>query len=281
MDGQSLELLQVRKGFVLVARVVSYLIYFYLIVVEIILLIGFFLLLFGANPSAGFTQWAYRNLDRVMAPFRGIFTPIQIGTTSDDVAAVFDTSVLFAMIVYGILAMLLGALTRWVSQRLRYLDAAEAEAERRERLERVTADEQASRVAPTTTATTTDPPMSGAPQRLTGRCSSECAALWVPIEPRTTSATDHAFVFDVYVTLMMPTYAMANRVTAPTISTVPRMPRSRPALAMPLLSGERLPASIAASSLLPIHHANGPKTPEAAMARMPRTRTAVALLFSG
>ena len=163
MAGQSLELLQVRKGFVLVARVVSYLIYFYLIVVEIILLIGFFLLLFGANPSAGFTQWAYRNLDRVMAPFRGIFTPIQIGTTSDDVAAVFDTSVLFAMIVYGILAMLLGALTRWVSQRLRYLDAAEAEAERRERLERITADEQASRVAPTTTATTTDPPMSGAP----------------------------------------------------------------------------------------------------------------------
>ncbi len=156
-------MLQVRKGFVLVARVVSYLIYFYLIVVEIILLIGFFLLLFGANPSAGFTQWAYRNLDRVMAPFRGIFTPIQIGTTSDDVAAVFDTSVLFAMIVYGILAMLLGALTRWVSQRLRYLDAAEAEAERRERQERMAADEQASRVAPTTTATTTDPPMSGAP----------------------------------------------------------------------------------------------------------------------
>ena len=156
-------MLQVRKGFVLVARVVSYLIYFYLIVVEIILLIGFFLLLFGANPSAGFTQWAYRNLDRVMAPFRGIFTPIQIGTTSDDVAAVFDTSVLFAMIVYGILAMLLGALTRWVSQRLRYLDAAEAEAERRERQERMAADEQASRAAPTTTATTTDPPMSGAP----------------------------------------------------------------------------------------------------------------------
>ena len=149
MAGQSLELLRVRKGFVLVARVVSYLIYFYVIVVEIILLIGFFLLLFGANPSAGFTQWAYRNLDRVMAPFRGIFTPIQLGTTSGNVEAVFDTSVLFAMIVYGILAMLLGALTRWVSQRLRYLDAAEAEAERREQQERA-ADLQASSVTPST-----------------------------------------------------------------------------------------------------------------------------------
>ena len=85
MAFQHLDVLRLRKGFVLATRVVSYLIYFYVIVVEIILIIGFFLLLFGANPSAGFTQWAYRNLDRVMEPFRGIFTPIQLGTTSGNV----------------------------------------------------------------------------------------------------------------------------------------------------------------------------------------------------
>jgi hypothetical protein len=107
MVSERLDVVRARKGFVWVARVVSYVIYFYLIVVEIILIIGFFLLLFGANPSAGFTQWAYRNLDRVMEPFRGIFTPIQLGTTSGNVQAVFDTSVVFAMIVYGILALLL------------------------------------------------------------------------------------------------------------------------------------------------------------------------------
>jgi hypothetical protein len=61
-----------------------------------------------------------------MEPFRGIFTPIQLGTTSGNVEAVFDTSVLFAMIVYGIIAMVLSALTRWLSQRLRYLEAAES-----------------------------------------------------------------------------------------------------------------------------------------------------------
>ena len=149
MAFQNLEALRLRKGFVLATRVISYLIYFYVIVVEIILLIGFFLLLFGANPSAGFTEWAYRNLDRVMEPFRGIFTPIQLGTTSGNVEAVLDTSVLFAMIVYGIVAMLLGALTRWLSQRLRYLDAAEADAERREQQERA-ADLQASSVTPST-----------------------------------------------------------------------------------------------------------------------------------
>ena len=104
-----------RKAVVWVVRALSYLVYFYLIVVEIVLFIGFFLLLFGANPSAGFTQWAYRNLDRVMAPFRGIFTPIELGTTSADVQATFDTSVLFAMIIYGIVALVLNAFIGWLS----------------------------------------------------------------------------------------------------------------------------------------------------------------------
>jgi len=162
MAGQALDVLRAKKGFVWVARVVTYVIYFYLIVVEIILIIGFFLLLFGANPSAGFTQWAYRNLDRVMEPFRGIFTPIQLGTTSGNVDAVFDTSVVFAMIVYGILAMALKALTTWLSQRLRSLDAAEADAERHERQQQALADMTASGAGPTATAPTY-PPTSGAP----------------------------------------------------------------------------------------------------------------------
>jgi YGGT family len=114
-----------RKAVLWVVRAVSYLVYFYLIVVEIILFIGFFLLLFGANPSSGFTQWAYRNLDRVMAPFRGIFTPIELGTTSSDVAAVFDTSIVFAMIIYGIVALALSALIGWLSGRLAQIHAAE------------------------------------------------------------------------------------------------------------------------------------------------------------
>ncbi len=142
----------------LATRVVTYLIYVYVLFVEIILIIGFFLLLFGANPSAGFTQWAYRNLERVMEPFRGIFTPIQLGTTSGDVKAVFDTSVLFAMIIYLIIGMLLSALISWLSQRLRYLNAAEADAERREQQEQMAMDVPASRLPPTTPPTASAPP---------------------------------------------------------------------------------------------------------------------------
>ena len=145
-----------------VARVITYLIYFYVVVAEIILVIGFFLLLFGANPSAGFTEWAYRNLDRVMEPFRGIFTPIQLGTTSGNVEAVFDTSVLFAMIIYAIVALVLSAFTRWLAQRLRYLNAAEAEAERREQQEQAAAT-QASLSQLVATEATTNPPTTGPP----------------------------------------------------------------------------------------------------------------------
>jgi len=141
-----------RKAIVWALRAVSYLVYFYLIVVEIILLIGFFLLLFGANPTAGFTQWAYRNLERVMDPFRGIFSPIELGTTGNDVAAVFDTSVLFAMIIYGIVALGLSVLIGWLSGRLDQIHAAEDELARQAEAERLQAEADARLLAAQQTA---------------------------------------------------------------------------------------------------------------------------------
>jgi uncharacterized protein YggT (Ycf19 family) len=132
-----------RKAVVWTVRAISYLLYAYLIVVEIILVIGFFLLLFGANPTAGFTQWAYRNLERVMEPFRGIFPPIELGTTGNDVPAIFDTSVLFAMIIYGIVALLISALIGWLSGRLEQIHAAEGELARQAEIAQLQADADA------------------------------------------------------------------------------------------------------------------------------------------
>ena len=45
---------QSRRSAVWLARAVTYFVYAYVVVVEIILGMGFFLLLFGANPSASF-----------------------------------------------------------------------------------------------------------------------------------------------------------------------------------------------------------------------------------
>ena len=53
-----------------------------------------------------------------MSPFRGIFAPIELGTTANDVPAVLDTSILFAMIVYAIVLLGLRELIDWLTLRL-------------------------------------------------------------------------------------------------------------------------------------------------------------------
>ncbi|WP_053227405.1 YggT family protein [Solirubrobacter soli] len=103
------------------ARVLTYLVYAFVLFSLVILLLGFFLLLFGANPDAPFAEWAYRSLDRVMAPFRGLFESIDLSGNS-----VFDPSVIFAMIVYGIVGLALSALIDWLTEKMMLLRSRQA-----------------------------------------------------------------------------------------------------------------------------------------------------------
>jgi uncharacterized protein YggT (Ycf19 family) len=96
-----------------VARALTYLAYAFVIVALVLLLLGFVLELFGANPHAPFAEWLYRSLRRVMAPFRGLFEPVPL-----DGRSVLDVSILFAMLVYGIVALALHALIEWLSARI-------------------------------------------------------------------------------------------------------------------------------------------------------------------
>jgi uncharacterized protein YggT (Ycf19 family) len=96
------------------ARVLSKLVYFWVIASLIILTLGFFLKLFAASPDAGFVEWVYRNLDRTMKPFRGMFPDAPIG----DSGSVLDVSILFAMLVYGFVAIGFRALIDWLTVRL-------------------------------------------------------------------------------------------------------------------------------------------------------------------
>jgi uncharacterized protein YggT (Ycf19 family) len=102
-----------KMGVEKVARALVYLVYFWVMLSIAILVLGFFLLLFGANPDAPFAEWVYRALDRVMKPFRGIFESVDLNGNS-----VLDVSVLFAMIVYGMLALALRALIDWLTYRI-------------------------------------------------------------------------------------------------------------------------------------------------------------------
>jgi len=121
-----------RRTMLVLARCLTYLVYAYVVFTEFVLLLGFVLLLFGANPDPPFVQWAYRALDRAMEPFRGIFTPIELGETSGNVEAVLDTSILFAMVVYGMVGWGLRELIDWLTLRTRRLEQAEWEARYRD-----------------------------------------------------------------------------------------------------------------------------------------------------
>jgi uncharacterized protein YggT (Ycf19 family) len=100
-------------GLVRAARALTYLVYAFVVIALVILVTGFFLLLFGANPDAPFAAWIYRSLERVMAPFRGIFETVPLNGDS-----VLDVSVLFAMIVYSIAGLFLHQLIEWLSDKL-------------------------------------------------------------------------------------------------------------------------------------------------------------------
>jgi len=125
-----------KRGSIWIARAISYLVYAYLLVVEAILVLGFSLLLFGANPSSSFVEWAYRNLERAMRPFRGIFAPVEIGTAGNDVPAIFDTSIMFAMIIYAVVAIAVSAVIAWLTSRIDRVDRDVALAMERDRHQR-------------------------------------------------------------------------------------------------------------------------------------------------
>ena len=119
-----------RRAITWVARLISYLVYAYVVVVEVILGIGFFLLLFGANPTNDFVEWIYRSLNRAMEPFRGIFPQETVGESG----SIINFAMAFAIIMYGIFALLVHALVDWLDRQIR---------KRRQALEQEQAEERA------------------------------------------------------------------------------------------------------------------------------------------
>ena len=98
-----------------IARVVVWIIYALALVTAVLLTTAFFLHLAGANPQSSFVEWVYRSTENAMRPFRGIFPTQDVGGSS-----VLDLSYLFAAIVYFVIALVVDALHRWLTERLRH-----------------------------------------------------------------------------------------------------------------------------------------------------------------
>lgn len=97
-----------------VARVVTWAVYVYVLVVEVLLLAGFVLLLFGVEPSSWLAAWTYRSVERAMGPFRGVFDDLDVAP-GDVVEPVVESSLVFAMVVYGIVALAARDLIDWLT----------------------------------------------------------------------------------------------------------------------------------------------------------------------
>ena len=99
------------------ARLLAAAVFVYVVIVEITLLIGFVCLLVGAEPSNWLAEWIYRSVDRTMRPFRGMFTAIEFGLNGTaEVEPVVESSILFAMVVYGIIALAAHDLVAWLGR---------------------------------------------------------------------------------------------------------------------------------------------------------------------
>jgi hypothetical protein len=77
--------------------------------IEVLLAFRFGLLLFGANPEAGFVDFIYTLSRPFMVPFEAVF-----GTTDTGLGSVFDWSTLLAIIVYAVIGWGLISLIRSV-----------------------------------------------------------------------------------------------------------------------------------------------------------------------
>jgi len=93
----------------MVTRLVGGLINFFLVLVEVFLGLRILLRFFAANPNNGFVQWVYESSSVLLEPFRGIFPTRVIGDNN-----VVDFSAIFAMIVYGLLALAFAALMSYL-----------------------------------------------------------------------------------------------------------------------------------------------------------------------
>jgi uncharacterized protein YggT (Ycf19 family) len=97
-------------SFIKVARALTYLVYAFAVIAIVFLVLGFVLLLFGANTDTAFVRFVYHIAAEFLQPFRGIFPPKQITDTS-----YFSASGLFAILMYSFFAAAVHSLINYIT----------------------------------------------------------------------------------------------------------------------------------------------------------------------
>lgn len=103
----------VIPGYLRVSRVITWLMYFWVVFGIAVLTLRVFLLLFSANMTAGFARFIMDTSTDYLEPFRGIFVGRSVGDTG-----YLDVSALFAIIIYLFLAWAFHALIDFVQYKI-------------------------------------------------------------------------------------------------------------------------------------------------------------------
>ncbi len=139
-----------KRWILWVGKLFTLIIYAILLAYSVIVGIAFVLQLLGANPSADFADWIYRAAANITEPFRGIFPTTQVTDRST-----FNASLLFALMIYLIVAVLLHGVIDWLTRRIAGIDRAEEQDRQMAALE---AQREATRTALGVTEPVTVPP---------------------------------------------------------------------------------------------------------------------------
>lgn len=99
-----------KLSFIKIARALTYLVYAYTLIAITFLVLGFILLLFGANVDVPFVRFVYHIAAEFLQPFRGIFPPHQITDNS-----YFSAAGLFAIVMYSLFAAAIHALISYIT----------------------------------------------------------------------------------------------------------------------------------------------------------------------
>lgn len=103
----------VIPGYLRVSKVITWLMYFWVIFGIFTLVLRVFLLAFSANMTAGFARFIMETSTDYLEPFRGLFVGRSVGDTG-----YLDVSALFAIIIYLFLAWGFHALINYVQYKI-------------------------------------------------------------------------------------------------------------------------------------------------------------------
>ena len=143
MDGMENKKIEV-PGYLKFSKVITILIYIWVMYGIIVLSLRVFLLATSANATTPFVEFIYKSSADYLAPFRGIFPTKPVGETG-----YVDTASLFAIIMYLLIAWLISSGIKYIQSKIDRIN--DEELARQENLEQEKLMQQSNNIVSKTT----------------------------------------------------------------------------------------------------------------------------------